>query len=106
MKIIKLSETIKLSFDRLDSLKNPDIFIKPVLTGFDGLDKLTTGFHKDDLIVIGARPGMGKTSFALNIARHLALVENKNIAFFHLKKDRNSFLPGCFRRKHPLPSAN
>lgn len=86
MKIIKLSETIKQSFDRLDALKNPDIFLKPVQTGFGGLDKLITGFHKDDLIVLGARPGMGKTSFAINIARHLALVENKSIAFFSLEE--------------------
>lgn len=86
--MINISETIKQSFDRLDALKNPDIFLKPVLTGFDGLDKLTTGLHKDDLIVVGARPGMGKTSFALNIACHLALVQNKRIAFFSLEEEQ------------------
>lgn len=84
--MIKISEVFKQSFDRLDALKNPDIFLKPVLTGFDGLDKLTTGFHKDDLIVLGARPGMGKTSFALNIAYHLALVQNKRVTFFSLEE--------------------
>ncbi len=86
--MIKISETIKQSFDRLDDLKNPDIFLKPVRTGFEGLDKLTTGFHKDDLIVLGSRPGMGKTSFALNIACHLALTENKKIVFFSLEEEQ------------------
>ena len=93
--MINISEAIKQCFDWLNILQNPDIFLTPVLTGFDGLDKLIARFHNGDLIVVGARPGMGKTSFASNIACHLALTQNKRIAFFRSKKDRNSFPSGC-----------
>lgn len=46
-------------------------------TGFAELDKMTTGFHDDELIIVAARPGVGKTSFALNIAQNVGLHTEK-----------------------------
>ena len=54
-------------------------------TGFYDLDKVMTGLNKADLIIVGARPAMGKTSFALNIARNAAVAANKKVLFFSLE---------------------
>ncbi len=57
-------------------------------SGFSMLDKLTTGFNKSDLVLIGARPAMGKTSFALNIARNMAVTGRRKVVFFSLEMSR------------------
>lgn len=54
-------------------------------TGFTELDDMTSGFHPSELIIIGARPSVGKTAFALNIATHMALKEKAKVAFFSLE---------------------
>ncbi len=58
---------------------------KGVPTGFTLLDKYISGLNKSDLIIVGARPGMGKTSFALNLARNIAVVGNKKVIMFSLE---------------------
>lgn len=57
-------------------------------TGFTLLDNMLTGLHGGELIIIGARPSMGKTSFAMNIATHAALYANKSVAVFSLEMPR------------------
>ncbi|HNX98477.1 MAG TPA: replicative DNA helicase, partial [Candidatus Aminicenantes bacterium] len=59
-----------------------------IKTGYTGLDDKTSGFQKSDLIVIAARPSMGKTALALNIALHMAVREGKTIAFFSIEMSR------------------
>jgi len=54
-------------------------------SGFYDLDKLTSGFHENELIIIAARPAMGKTAFALNIATHIAMHADKAVALFNLE---------------------
>ncbi len=54
-------------------------------TGFVDFDKLTTGFQPTQLIILAARPSMGKTAFALNIATHVAIAEKKTVAIFNLE---------------------
>lgn len=56
-------------------------------TGFDDLDRVTTGLNKSDLIIVGARPAMGKTSFALNMAANIAR-KGKKVVFFSLEMGR------------------
>lgn len=58
---------------------------KGTSTGFTQLDRVTTGLNKTDLIILAARPGMGKTSFALNIAEHVAMKEDRTVAIFSLE---------------------
>ena len=58
-------------------------------TGIGELDRITTGLNKSDLIILGARPGMGKTSFALNIARNVAVNAGKTVCFFSLEMSRD-----------------
>ena len=54
-------------------------------TGWYDLDKLTTGLHPNELIIIAARPAMGKTVFALNLATHVAMTQDKSVALFNLE---------------------
>ncbi len=56
-----------------------------IASGFNQLDEMLTGFHGSELIIIAARPGMGKTAFALNIMNHVALHEKKAVLFFSLE---------------------
>lgn len=61
-------------------------------TGISALDNITTGLNRSDLIVVGARPGMGKTSFALNIARNVAVQQNRTVAIFNLEMSREQMV--------------
>lgn len=74
-------------YDNLQKLTDPALAAeyKGIPTGFSLLDKYMTGLNKSDLILIGARPAMGKTSFALNIARNVAVQAKKKVVFFSLE---------------------
>ncbi len=79
------------TYDRLTKITDPetrDDYIG-IPTGLSRLDKITTGLNKSDLIIVGARPGMGKTSFALNIARNVAVNSKKTVCFFSLEMTRD-----------------
>ena len=84
----RLDEVLIETFDRLDLLNRDDDTIKPVSTGIGDLDRVITGLNRSDLILLSARPGMGKTSFALNIAKHAACVSKKTVAFFSLEMSK------------------
>ena len=85
----RLDEVIIETFDRLDLLNSEDNdSVKPISTGIAGLDKMITGLNRSDLILLAARPGMGKTSFALNMARHAGVKGKKRIAFFSLEMSK------------------
>lgn len=68
--------------ERLSEFKNE---ITGLATGWYDLDKLTTGLHPNEFIIIAARPAMGKTAFALNLATHAAMTQNKSVAIFNLE---------------------
>lgn len=59
--------------------------ITGIATGFYDLDKITTGLHENELIIIAARPGLGKTAFALNLATNMALNSHKTVALFNME---------------------
>lgn len=85
----RINESIIETFDRLDILNSDDSSLyQGISTGIGDLDATITGLNKSDLILLAARPGMGKTSFALNIARHVAVKEKKRVAFFSLEMTR------------------
>jgi replicative DNA helicase len=66
--------------------------ITGISTGFDDLDKMTTGLHEGEMIVIAARPSMGKTSLAMNIAEHAALEQNVPVGVFSLEMSSESLV--------------
>ena len=69
----------------VETRSQTDGFVTGISTGFIGLDKITTGLHEDNLIILAARPAMGKTALALNIAKHVAVKENKPTVIFSLE---------------------
>ncbi len=84
----RIDEVLIETFDRLDLLNRDDDTIKPISTGIGDLDRVITGLNRSDLIILAARPGMGKTSFALNIAKHAACISKKTVAFFSLEMSK------------------
>ena len=79
------------TYDRLAKMTDPETrgdYIG-IPCGIGALDKMITGLNKSDLIILGARPGMGKTSFALNIVRNVAVGAGKTVCFFSLEMSRD-----------------
>ncbi len=79
------------TFVRLSKISDPETrkdYIG-IPTGFSELDRIITGLNRSDLIIVGARPGMGKTAFALNIARNVSMQSGKTVCFFSLEMSRD-----------------
>lgn len=74
-----------------EAARNPQS-LRGVGSGFSELDLKTNGLHKGELILVAARPSMGKSALAMNIAQHAALHEKKNVCVFSLEMGRNSLL--------------
>ena len=80
------------ALEMIDALSKRKEHLTGVSTGFERLDHLTSGFQASDLIIIAARPGLGKTSFCLNVASHAAIMNNKNIALFSLEMTKEQLM--------------
>ncbi len=83
-----IREILKKTFETIDDLHQRKGRLRGVATGFYELDDLTTGLHGSELIIIAARPSIGKTTFALNIARHVALEEDGGVLIFNLEMSK------------------
>ncbi len=88
----KLKDLLHEAYDRLDYLHAHRGEISGVRTGFNDLDALTTGLQKSDLIIVAARPSVGKTSLALNIAEHAAVKEKKSVGVFSLEMSKEQLV--------------
>ena len=80
-----MSTLIKQAIDQIEIAKNQKDGVSGVPSGFTELDRTTSGWQKSDLIIIAARPGMGKTAFVLSLARNTAVDFNKPVAVFSLE---------------------
>ena len=80
-----MTDILLNTFSRIDALCKNKGGITGIPTGFVDFDRLTAGLHPSDFIIIAARPSMGKTAFALNIAAHVALHQDKHVALFSLE---------------------
>ncbi len=89
---VHIKNVVKDTIELVDKLFDKKERITGLATGFSDLDEATTGFHPGDLIVIGARPGMGKTAFCLNIITHSAIEENVPIAIFSLEMTKEQIV--------------
>ena len=83
--VVGSSDLVKASLEKLEELFARKGEVIGVPTGFYGLDKLTAGLQPKEMIILAARPSMGKTAFSLNIATHAALRENKTVAYFSVE---------------------
>jgi len=80
------------AFTKIEQLYASKGSITGLSTGFKDLDRLTSGLQPSDLILIAARPSMGKTAFVLNIAQHIGIKEKKAVAFFSLEMSKEQLV--------------
>ena len=87
-----LDQIVQNSFGSIDNLYKQSREVTGLATDFTDLDRLTSGLQKDELIIIAARPSMGKTAFAINIAQNAAVNHNAIVAVFSLEMSKESLL--------------
>lgn len=85
---IPVRSALEAAFDRIEKLHRGDGVLRGLSTGFYDLDQILGGLQKSDLIILAARPSLGKTSLALDIARHIAIKEKIPVGIFSLEMSR------------------
>lgn len=89
---VAMDELLADAFDRIEELHKNKGALRGLKTGFRDLDKKTAGFQKGDLIIVGARPAMGKTTFAQNLAYNIASINKKGVLFFSMEMAANEII--------------
>lgn len=87
-----VADILDTHMQMVETRSQTDGVVAGLSTGFVGLDKITTGLHEDNLIILAARPAMGKTALALNIAQYIAVKEKKPVAIFSLEMGAESLI--------------
>jgi replicative DNA helicase len=82
---VNMQDLLVKTVDRIDTLYHSDSPLTGVATGYDDFDRMTAGMQRSDLLIVAGRPSMGKTSFAMNIAEHVAIKERKPVAIFSME---------------------
>ena len=90
--LVGMFDVVKESRERISHIYQGGHRITGLSTGYDLLDNLTSGLQPSELIILAARPSMGKTAFALNLAENISVRENKPVAIFSLEMSRESLL--------------
>ena len=85
---VAMSEIVKESFRTIDQLSQSKDVVTGLATGFVDIDEMTSGLQKGELVIVAARPAMGKTSFCLNIAQHVAMRVGETVGFFSLEMSK------------------
>jgi replicative DNA helicase len=85
---IALKDVLMQAFDRIERLYDEKKGVTGISTGFTDLDQISSGLQESDLIIVAARPSMGKTTLALNMAQHIAVKDKKKVAFFSLEMSK------------------
>ncbi|CAG9609061.1 replicative DNA helicase [Pseudoneobacillus rhizosphaerae] len=80
-----IKDVLVRTYDNIETLHQRTGDVTGIPTGFAELDRMTAGFQRNDLIIVGARPSVGKTAFALNIAQNVAVKSRENVAIFSLE---------------------
>ncbi|MBC7472367.1 MAG: replicative DNA helicase [candidate division SR1 bacterium] len=89
---VSITEVLKDTFERISQLHDNDVEFRGVPTGFIDLDNILGGLHSSDLLIIAARPSMGKTSLALELIKHVAVVQKVGVAFFSLEMSKDQLV--------------
>src|SRR5690606_40025319 len=87
---VPMRDLVKDNFPKIEQLFEQKRLITGVPTGFVDLDKMTRGLQPGDLVIVAARPSMGKTSLVLNIAQHVATQPDFVVGFFSLEMSKES----------------
>lgn len=87
-----VKDVLEETFKRIDDLSKHKGILRGISTGFRGLDNILAGLQKSDLIILASRPSFGKSSLALDIARHVAVVEKKPVGLFSLEMSKDQII--------------
>ncbi len=90
--LVEASDIVFKSIEKIEEMYHQQADITGIATGFSKLDQMTSGLHSGELIIIAARPSMGKTAFSLNIAQHAALRQKKTVAYFSVEMSKESVM--------------
>ena len=90
--LVPIQDLVVSSYEQIEFRYNNKDDLVGVTTGFYDLDALTSGLQKSDLIILAARPSMGKTAFALNLAQNVALKAKKGVAIFSLEMPKQQLV--------------
>lgn len=101
--LIPIKEELKSAYERIEKLHRGEGNLRGVPTGFDALDNLLSGLQKSDLIILGARPSLGKTSLALDIARHAATKAQVPVGIFSLEMSREQVIDRLISAESQVP---
>lgn len=89
---VSVKDVLEITFERLDELSKTKGAIRGVPTGLKSLDKMLSGLQKEELIILAARPSVGKSSLAINIAQHAAIKKKTGVLIFSLEMGRESIV--------------
>jgi replicative DNA helicase len=89
---MRIKQLMWPTMERIEALQRGGRSVTGVPSGFNDLDEMTSGFQPSDLIIVAARPSMGKTALVLNIAQHVAIEENTAVAVFSLEMSKESLV--------------
>jgi replicative DNA helicase len=102
-KFIRLKDELQTAYERIEKLHRGEGGLRGVTTGFSEIDNMLSGFQNSDLIILGARPSLGKTSLALDIARNAALKENIPVGIFSLEMSREQIVDRFISSEAQIP---
>ena len=89
---VPIKEILEITFERLDELSKKKGLLRGIPTGVKNLDKMLSGLQKENLVILAARPSVGKSSLAINIAQYTALNHNVGVCFFSLEMGREAII--------------
>ncbi|HEY4523449.1 MAG TPA: replicative DNA helicase [Candidatus Paceibacterota bacterium] len=102
-KFVHIKDELSEAYERIELLHKGEGRLRGIPTGFPDLDNLTSGLQRSDLIVIGARPSLGKTSLALDIAKNAALLSKKPVGIFSLEMAREQVTDRLISSESQVP---
>ncbi len=102
-KFVAIKDELAGAYERIERLHRGEGGIRGLGSGFPGIDNILSGFQPSDMIVLGARPSLGKTSLALDIARHIAVKEKKPVGIFSLEMSREQVIDRIISAESQVP---
>ncbi|MEK7548989.1 MAG: replicative DNA helicase [Patescibacteria group bacterium] len=99
---ILIKDELKSAYERIEKIHQGERGLRGIPTGFEELDHYLSGFQRSDLIILGARPSLGKTAFALDIARNTAS-KNYGVAIFSMEMSRDQVIDRLIASEAQLP---
>ena len=103
---VPIREVVMNAMDKIEKASRNSGVVTGIPTGFIDLDYRTAGMQPSDLVLIAARPSMGKTAFVLNIAQHVAFKQNQTVAIFSLEMSKEQLVNRLFALESQVDSQN